>query len=222
MSTSSKCVPCEFELSELLKPIPAPFRKAIAKILCKIRGEKYEPSCTDFKNCETLTTLSPFTIVGTNVCITFKDEKGVFTQRCADLQSILNAYCSTPCVRPSGLTKGIFASQYGIPGSEIIISGMNAADACDEWSNFNQWTMGFGGPQAEFASLAIGQTVYHGHDGTACNVVPEGNYWYFDESGSNPEDPNIKVITVDSAGTITAITECNTTRITSTTTTTTV
>lgn len=47
-------------------------------------------SCTDVKRCETVTSLSPFVVKGTEVCIEYKDEKGIVIKRCFDIQPILN------------------------------------------------------------------------------------------------------------------------------------
>lgn len=46
--------------------------------------------CEEVKRCETVTSLSAFTITGTKACTTFIDERGIEIERCFDVSVLLN------------------------------------------------------------------------------------------------------------------------------------
>lgn len=73
-----------------LSNLPSEWREKLTKLLCELDESKNKVNCSDVKKCETLTSLSPFSINGTLVSIKYKDEKGVQTTRSFDVSNILN------------------------------------------------------------------------------------------------------------------------------------
>lgn len=79
---------CHIDLDKLLCDIPLEWRKGIVNSICLILQN--DPiTCDDIRECETLTSLSPFTLVGTLLSITYKDENGVLNTRSIDLGPII-------------------------------------------------------------------------------------------------------------------------------------
>lgn len=77
----------EAQICEYLKDIPSKWREQLTSVLISIQQEV---DCEQVKECETLTSLSNFTIDGTEVSIQYKDEDGVTVTRSFDTESILN------------------------------------------------------------------------------------------------------------------------------------
>lgn len=76
-----------------LSSIPLAWREQLAAAICSSStiGNLFEIDCNEVKDCETVTTLSEFTIVnGTSVCISFTNEDNVKVTRCFDFSEILN------------------------------------------------------------------------------------------------------------------------------------
>jgi hypothetical protein len=73
-----------------LSDLPEKWKDKIVQILCLIKEGKQEPDCETVKDCETLTSLSDFTVDGSIVSITYKDEDGVSITRSFDAATIIN------------------------------------------------------------------------------------------------------------------------------------
>jgi hypothetical protein len=90
MVGKSDCSNCVSNYTAKLIFLPKSWRVSLAEVLCSITGQS-TIACEEVKTCETLTELSPFSINGTNVCISYKDEKGVTVERCQDFNLLLNS-----------------------------------------------------------------------------------------------------------------------------------
>lgn len=77
-------------LEELLKDLPSKWRDILIKILLDIQEDIGNVDCDTVRECETLTSLSEFTQNGSQICITYTDEHSVATERCFDLEDVLN------------------------------------------------------------------------------------------------------------------------------------
>lgn len=75
------CQNCVEVYKSILSDIPSTWREQIAKAICNNSGEKTEITCSDIRKCETLTSLSPFTVDENTVSISYKDEKGITVTR---------------------------------------------------------------------------------------------------------------------------------------------
>lgn len=76
-------------LEKILCDIPNEWRTPIAQAL-KLIMPCVEPTCDDIKDCQTLTSLSPFTISGDGILsVTFTDEKGRERIRTIDLTGVI-------------------------------------------------------------------------------------------------------------------------------------
>lgn len=86
------CKNCNNDVENYLSLLPSKWRKKIAEVVCKyIICTKESVNCEDFKECESITTLSEFSSTGTEVCISYTDEQGVTVERCFDFKDIINA-----------------------------------------------------------------------------------------------------------------------------------
>lgn len=83
------CTNCRTEVEALLSDLPSEWRKQIADAICRKLDEKYSLKCEDVKDCETLTSLSAFSVVGTTVSISYKDENGVTVTRSFDIEDVI-------------------------------------------------------------------------------------------------------------------------------------
>lgn len=70
--------------------IPYQWRTQIAKVICLSIADQQSLDCQMVKDCETVTTLSTFSVNGTEICITYRDENGVSFERCFDIETIIN------------------------------------------------------------------------------------------------------------------------------------
>lgn len=68
--------------------LPSEWRTQIAKVICDYINPDVPLNCDDVRSCETVTTLSAFTITGTQVCITYKDENNIEHNRCFDAADV--------------------------------------------------------------------------------------------------------------------------------------
>ncbi len=80
---------CEQLFAKYLCDIPNQWREGIVKALCFI-FEDAPLNCNDVKKCETLTSLSPFSISGDILSVVFHDEKGRNIKRSLDLKKVIN------------------------------------------------------------------------------------------------------------------------------------
>lgn len=92
MSDQNNCTQCELEVLGYLKDIPKDFRIAIAKAICKVKDESTGVQCSDVKNCETTTHLSPFTVNGTQVSVTYTNEDDVNETRSFNTGDLITSY----------------------------------------------------------------------------------------------------------------------------------
>lgn len=83
------CNNCEEVMSKYLCDVPSEWRKQIVKVVCSAMVST--ENCEKFKDCEALTSLSAFSVDGTEVCISYKDENGVIVERCFDFGDIMNS-----------------------------------------------------------------------------------------------------------------------------------
>lgn len=82
------CNNCEELIGKYLCDLPSEWRTQIAKVICKFINPTVPLNCDDVKKCETLTTLSAFTVDGSEVCITYTDENGQSHERCFSISDI--------------------------------------------------------------------------------------------------------------------------------------
>lgn len=93
MSNLSNCAICEAEISAYLKNVPKNWRDEIVKAICKIKDEAASGVvCSDVKDCETTTNLSPFTVEGTEVSVTYTNEDNVNQIRTFDTGDLISSY----------------------------------------------------------------------------------------------------------------------------------
>lgn len=95
------CQNCEEVISEYLCQIPYQWRGQISKAICANINEQQSLDCKAVKDCETVTTLSSFSVDGTEVCITYTDEDKVAHTRCFDMKDIT---CPLDDVDPNCIT----------------------------------------------------------------------------------------------------------------------
>src|SRR5688572_21514820 len=81
---------CCREIEKQLESLPKQWRLEIAKFVCSYLEEN-NIDCEDVINCQTVTSLSEFTVSGTNVCISYTDENLVTVNRCFDFEDVLNS-----------------------------------------------------------------------------------------------------------------------------------
>jgi len=78
------------QIEEMLSAIPSKWREQLATILCQIKEDKESVDCNKVKECETVTSMSDFTVSGTTISIKYTDENGVQVTRSVDIESALN------------------------------------------------------------------------------------------------------------------------------------
>lgn len=82
---------CKQKFIDYLQFIPQTWREQIADVLCTyVVNGSINIDCDKVIECQTLTSLSDFTVTGTIVSITFVDEHGVSVTRTFDFNDILN------------------------------------------------------------------------------------------------------------------------------------
>ena len=82
------CSECNKTYQAYLCDIPSAWREQIAELMCKVVGDVEEITCEEVQECETLTTLSPFTLDGDTLSITYVDERGVSITRTIELTGL--------------------------------------------------------------------------------------------------------------------------------------
>lgn len=80
----------EQQICEYLKDLPSEWRDKLSDLLIEIKDNKAQIECADVKECETLTSLSEFSVDGTEVSIQYKDENEVTVTRSFDVEDLLN------------------------------------------------------------------------------------------------------------------------------------
>ena len=78
------------QIQQYLQPLPSAWRDKITDALVAFKASIEQPTCADFKECETLTSLSPFFISGDTISIAYTDEIGVTVTRSVSLGQVLN------------------------------------------------------------------------------------------------------------------------------------
>lgn len=78
------------QIEEYLKDIPSKWKDSLVQLLCEINSSQNTVSCEDVKNCETLTSLSEFSVNETQISIQYTGEDGVTVTRSVDISSVLN------------------------------------------------------------------------------------------------------------------------------------
>lgn len=78
------------QIEEALSALPSKWAEQLADILCQVREERESVDCNDVKECETVTSLSDFTVNGTTVSIKYTNEAGVQVTRSFDAGAIVN------------------------------------------------------------------------------------------------------------------------------------
>lgn len=71
------CKECKDQLTEYLSAVPSKWREQFITVLCQIKEDKQNPECDVVKDCETVTTLTDFTVEQTTAVTTYTDENGV-------------------------------------------------------------------------------------------------------------------------------------------------
>lgn len=77
------------KIGSYLEGLPSKWKEQLTTILCQIIADKEQPDCDKMRECETTTTLSPFTISGTTVSITYINEDSVQVIRSFDINEVL-------------------------------------------------------------------------------------------------------------------------------------
>lgn len=78
------------QIQDLLSALPSKWSEQLATILCQIREDRESVDCNKVKECETVTTLSDFTVAGTIVSIKYTDENGTQVTRSFDAGTVVN------------------------------------------------------------------------------------------------------------------------------------
>lgn len=78
------------QIEEALSALPSKWAEQLATILCQIKEDTGSVDCNKVKECETLTSLSDFTVSGTTVSIKYTDEDGTQVTRSFDAGAIVN------------------------------------------------------------------------------------------------------------------------------------
>ena len=82
----SNCTDCQKTYQAYLSNLPSEWRTQIADLMCKIVDDvNTELVCSDVRACETLTSLSAFTLAEGVLSVTYKDERGTSVTRTIDI-----------------------------------------------------------------------------------------------------------------------------------------
>ena len=76
---------CREKIAETLAPLPPSMRESLTNSICEAFGDR----SVDCKGCETVKKVSPFYISFDGVCLSFRDENGVYFTRCFCINGIL-------------------------------------------------------------------------------------------------------------------------------------
>lgn len=109
------------KIQEALSVLPSEWSEKLYTLLCSIVEDRSKPSCEDVKSCETTTSLSQFSVDGTEVSITYKDEESVSVTRSFDVSQILNSQLEN--IDPSCLTDDVTWQNLSYPEKiQLIIT----------------------------------------------------------------------------------------------------
>lgn len=78
------------QIEQYLSALPSKWAEQLTTLLCEIKEERDSVDCAEVKQCETLTSLSDFTVSGSNVSIKYTGENGIQVTRTFDMSSALN------------------------------------------------------------------------------------------------------------------------------------
>jgi hypothetical protein len=78
------------QILQYLDALPQKWAEQIAELLCQIDEDRDDVDCQTVKDCETVTSLSDFTVSGTTVSIKYTDENGTQVTRSFDAGAIVN------------------------------------------------------------------------------------------------------------------------------------
>lgn len=78
------------QIETYLSVLPSEWKDKLTSILCEI-NEGSSVNCDQVKDCETLTSLSQFSVQGTSVSITYTDENETSYERSFDIGQILDS-----------------------------------------------------------------------------------------------------------------------------------
>ena len=81
MSCPPKYPDCVKNIIDMLTSVPLKWAEMIACNICNLVCNG-DPSCEEITDCQTLTSLSDFTVAGNKVCFTYVDERGIHITRC--------------------------------------------------------------------------------------------------------------------------------------------
>lgn len=129
------------------------------------------------------------------------------------------------CTRPGGLTQAWGWTSFNYltrRGTQIAyISTFDYSYACSQYAQFQKLyptdsIIGFDYLELEFYTAtgytgAVGSKAYVSIGGSDCNIIPAGNYWVTDVDETIDGlaiAGSVYIFTVDSTGTITAVTSC--------------
>lgn len=78
------------KIEEYLSALPSKWVEQLTILLCEIKEDTESVDCAKVKQCETLTSLSDFTLSGTEASIKYTNEAGVQVTRTVDVGTLLN------------------------------------------------------------------------------------------------------------------------------------
>jgi hypothetical protein len=78
------------QIKDMLDALPSKWADQLATILCQIKEDKESVDCNKVKECETVTSMSDFTVSGTTVSIKYTDENGTQVTRSFDAGAVVN------------------------------------------------------------------------------------------------------------------------------------
>jgi len=78
------------QIETYLKDLPSKWKDQLVSILCQIKDERTHPTCDEVKDCETLTSLSDFSVEGDIVSVVYTDEHSVQVTRSFSVGQLVN------------------------------------------------------------------------------------------------------------------------------------
>lgn len=78
------------QIEEYLSALPSKWVEQLTTLLCEIKEDRESVDCAKVKQCETVTSLSDFTLSGTTASIKYTNEAGVQVTRSVDVGTLLN------------------------------------------------------------------------------------------------------------------------------------
>lgn len=90
----ANCTDCNKKYQAYLSDLPSAWRNQIADLMCRVVNDAGSLSCADFKACETVTSLLPFTLDEDELSISYIDERGITTTRSVTIPSFSGDFIS--------------------------------------------------------------------------------------------------------------------------------